>query len=182
MVVYWWCHLREIFKVTICDLKDMHSVFPSRNLKSGGKRARLSRLQHIPFVSQLCFIQEAIMSTTTIRLDAPLKRRIAKLAQAAGRTPHSLMAEALEQKVDELEAQAAFSQLAATRDQARQRVFEATKRSIEPEQLVMNFPGAGTEGVPDVVGRGKGDDQQVGARAAPEPELARPFEGKRRGE
>ena len=60
------------------------------------------------------------MSTTTIRLDAPLKRRIAKLAQAAGRTPHSLMAEALEQKADELEAQAAFSQLAATRDQALQ--------------------------------------------------------------
>lgn len=59
-------------------------------------------------------------TTTTIRLDAPLKRRIAKLAQAAGRTPHSLMAEALEQKADELEAQAAFSQLAATRDQALQ--------------------------------------------------------------
>lgn len=60
------------------------------------------------------------MSTTTIRLEAPLKRRIAKLALAAGRTPHSLMAEALEQKADELEAQAAFSRLAASRDQALQ--------------------------------------------------------------
>ena len=60
------------------------------------------------------------MSTTTIRLDAPLKRRIARLAQAAGRTPHSLMAEALEQKADELEAQAVFARLAATRDLALQ--------------------------------------------------------------
>ena len=60
------------------------------------------------------------MSTTTIRLDAPLKRRIAKLAKDAGRTPHSLMAEALEQKADELEAQAAFARVAASRDQALQ--------------------------------------------------------------
>lgn len=59
-------------------------------------------------------------ATTTIRLDAPLKRRITRLAQAAGRTPHSLMAEALEQKADELEAQAAFARLASSRDQAMQ--------------------------------------------------------------
>ena len=60
------------------------------------------------------------MSTTTLRLDSPLKRRIANLAQAAGRTPHSLMVEALEQKADEMEAQVAFSRVAATRDQALQ--------------------------------------------------------------
>lgn len=60
------------------------------------------------------------MSTTTIRLDAPLKRRFADLAQAAGRTPHSLMVEALEQKADELEAHAAFIEVAASRDQALQ--------------------------------------------------------------
>lgn len=60
------------------------------------------------------------MSTTTIRLDAPLKRRFAQLAHAAGRTPHSLMAEALEQKADELEAHAAFVEIAASRDLALQ--------------------------------------------------------------
>ena len=60
------------------------------------------------------------MSTTTLRLDSPLKRRIANLAQAAGRTPHSLMVEALEQKADEMEAQIAFARIAARRDQALQ--------------------------------------------------------------
>ena len=60
------------------------------------------------------------MSTTTLRLDAPLKRRLASLAQSAGRTPHSLMVEALEQKADEMEAQTAFARVAAKRDQALQ--------------------------------------------------------------
>ena len=61
------------------------------------------------------------MSTTTLRLDAPLKRRLANLAQYAGRTPHSLMVEALEQKADEMEAQTAFARVAAKRDQALSR-------------------------------------------------------------
>ena len=60
------------------------------------------------------------MTTTTLRLDAPLKHRLSSLAQSAGRTPHSLMVEALEQKADELEAQNAFARLAATRDEALQ--------------------------------------------------------------
>ena len=60
------------------------------------------------------------MSTTTLRLDAPLKRRIANLAKASGRTPHSLMVEALEQKADEIEAQNAFARVAAQRDEALQ--------------------------------------------------------------
>ncbi|MGH6640070.1 MAG: CopG family ribbon-helix-helix protein [Polaromonas sp.] len=60
------------------------------------------------------------MSTTTLRLDAPLKLRLAHLAQATGRTPHSLMLEALEQKADEMEAQLEFARLAADRDQALQ--------------------------------------------------------------
>ena len=55
------------------------------------------------------------MSTTTLRLDEPLKRRLSSLAQSAGRTPHSLMVEALEQKADDLEAQNAFARLAAKR-------------------------------------------------------------------
>ena len=58
------------------------------------------------------------MSIITIRLDPLLKQRIARLARAAGRTPNSLMVEALEQKADALDAQAAFTRLAATRDQA----------------------------------------------------------------
>ena len=60
------------------------------------------------------------MTTTTLRLDAPLKHRLSSLAQSVGRTPHSLMVEALEQKADELEAQNAFARLAAKRDEALQ--------------------------------------------------------------
>ena len=60
------------------------------------------------------------MTTTTLRLDEPLKRRLSSLAQSAGRTPHSLMVEALEQKADELEAQNAFARLAAKRGDALQ--------------------------------------------------------------
>ena len=67
------------------------------------------------------------MSTTTLRLDTPLKRRFAVLAQSSGRTPHSLMVEALEQKAEELEAQDAFSKLAAKRDQA----LQAGQKGIE---------------------------------------------------
>ena len=63
---------------------------------------------------------ESAMVTTTLRLDATLKRRIANLAKASGRTPHSLMVEALEQKADEIEAQNAFARAAAKRDQALQ--------------------------------------------------------------
>ena len=60
------------------------------------------------------------MSTTTLRLNALLKDRLTRLAHAAGRTPHSLMVEALEQKADEIEAQNAFARAAAKRDQALQ--------------------------------------------------------------
>lgn len=60
------------------------------------------------------------MSTTTLRLDEPLKRRLSNLALSAGRTPHSLMVEALEQKADEMEAQQAFARVAAKRDEALQ--------------------------------------------------------------
>ena len=59
-------------------------------------------------------------TTTTLRLNAPLKRRLANLAQSAGRRAHSLMVEALEQKADEMEAQSAFARVAAKRDQAMQ--------------------------------------------------------------
>lgn len=60
------------------------------------------------------------MHTAKIQLDAPLKRRIAKMAKDAGRTPHSLMVEALEKMADELESHAAFAKVAASRDLALQ--------------------------------------------------------------
>ena len=77
---------------------------------------------HIDAVAAAKLFQHSLLALyrIDILLLAPLKRRIARLAQAAGRTPHSLMAEALEQKADELEAQAAFTRLAAARDLALQ--------------------------------------------------------------
>ncbi len=55
------------------------------------------------------------MSTTTLRLEMPLKQRFAQLAEALGQTSHSLMLEALGQKADEMEERLAFSRLAAQR-------------------------------------------------------------------
>ena len=48
------------------------------------------------------------MSTTTLRLPEELRARIAKLAEASGRTPHSLMLDAIAQKVEEEELRASF--------------------------------------------------------------------------
>jgi predicted transcriptional regulator len=48
------------------------------------------------------------MSTTTLRLPDDLKARIAKLAKKTGKTPHSVMLEAIAQKVEEEELRAAF--------------------------------------------------------------------------
>lgn len=43
------------------------------------------------------------MSTTTLRIDASLRERIARLALALDQTPHGFMLEALAQKADEAE-------------------------------------------------------------------------------
>jgi len=48
------------------------------------------------------------MSTTTLRLPDDLRARIAKLAKKAGKTPHSVMLEAIAQRVEEEELRAAF--------------------------------------------------------------------------
>jgi predicted transcriptional regulator len=48
------------------------------------------------------------MTTTTLRLPAPLKKRINKLAKSSGTSVHSLMLEAIAQKADELEVKTAF--------------------------------------------------------------------------
>jgi predicted transcriptional regulator len=45
---------------------------------------------------------------TTLKLPEPLKARIAPLAEAAGKSPHAWMIEALEERVEQSEAYAAF--------------------------------------------------------------------------
>lgn len=47
-------------------------------------------------------------STTTLKLPEPLKARIAPLAEAAGKSPHAWMIEALEERVAQSEAYTAF--------------------------------------------------------------------------
>lgn len=47
-------------------------------------------------------------ATTTLKLPEPLKMRIAPLAEAAGKSPHAWMIEALEERVAQSEAYAAF--------------------------------------------------------------------------
>ena len=46
--------------------------------------------------------------TTTLKLPEELKSRIAPLAEAAGKSPHAWMIEALEERVAQSEAYAAF--------------------------------------------------------------------------
>ena len=48
------------------------------------------------------------MSTTTLRLPDELRERIAKLAAKSGQTAHSVMLDALAQKVEEEELKASF--------------------------------------------------------------------------
>lgn len=47
-------------------------------------------------------------ATTTLKLPEPLKARIVPLAEAAGKSPHAWMIEALEERVAQSEAYAAF--------------------------------------------------------------------------
>ena len=48
------------------------------------------------------------MSTTTLRLPDELKARIARLAKKSGKTPHSVMLDAIAQRVEEEELRASF--------------------------------------------------------------------------
>ena len=66
------------------------------------------------------------MSTTTIRLPDELKARVAKLAEAAGVTPHGFIVEAIAAKAAEAEASHAFHALA----QQRLAEFKRTGKSI----------------------------------------------------
>jgi predicted transcriptional regulator len=57
-------------------------------------------------------------SSTTLKLPASLKARIARVAKKAGQTPHAFMVEALERQTDREERVEAFIKeaLAADRD------------------------------------------------------------------
>jgi predicted transcriptional regulator len=58
----------------------------------------------------------AVTSTTTLKLPAPLKKRIASLAAQAGTTPHALMVTALENHVAREERWEEFLHEAAESD------------------------------------------------------------------
>ena len=64
-------------------------------------------------------------ATTTLKLPEPLKARIAPLAEAAGKSPHAWMIEALEERVAQSEAYAAFVTEAMEAEQKMLRTGEA---------------------------------------------------------
>ncbi len=64
-------------------------------------------------------------ATTTLKLPEPLKARIAPLAEAAGKSPHAWMIEALEERVAQSEAYATFVAEALEAEQEMLRTGEA---------------------------------------------------------
>jgi len=64
-------------------------------------------------------------ATTTLKLPEPLKARIAPLAEAAGKSPHAWMIEALEERVAQSESYAAFVAEALEAEQEMLRSGEA---------------------------------------------------------
>ncbi len=63
-------------------------------------------------------------ATTTLKLPEQLKTRIVPLAEAAGKSPHAWMIEALEERVEQSEAYAAFVAEALEAEQEMQRTGE----------------------------------------------------------
>ena len=63
-------------------------------------------------------------ATTTLKLPEQLKSRIVPLAEAAGKSPHAWMIEALEERVEQSEAYAAFVAEALEAEQEMQRTGE----------------------------------------------------------
>ncbi|KVW94326.1 CopG family ribbon-helix-helix protein [Thiobacillus denitrificans] len=64
-------------------------------------------------------------ATTTLKLPEQLKTRIAPLAEAAGKSPHAWMIEALEERVEQSEAYTAFVAEALEAEQEMLRTGEA---------------------------------------------------------
>ena len=63
-------------------------------------------------------------ATTTLKLPEQLKTRIVPLAEAAGKSPHAWMIDALEERVEQSEAYAAFVAEALEAEQEMQRTGE----------------------------------------------------------
>ena len=63
-------------------------------------------------------------ATPPLKLPEPLKARIVPLAEAAGKSPHAWMIEALEERVEQSEAYAAFVAEALEAEQEMQRTGE----------------------------------------------------------
>ena len=74
-------------------------------------------------------------TTTTIRLEAQLKKRIERLARKLDQTPHSLMVEELSAAIAAREEELAWD-LQLDR---RQAAFERTRRGIPHEELRIWF-------------------------------------------
>ena len=55
------------------------------------------------------------MATTTIRIEDELKTRITAVAERAGKTPHAFMLDAIAQRVEQAEQEAAVHRLADAR-------------------------------------------------------------------
>lgn len=64
-------------------------------------------------------------ATTTLKLPEQLKTRIAPLAEAAGKSPHAWMIEALEERVEQSEAYTSFVAEALVAEQEMLRTGEA---------------------------------------------------------
>jgi predicted transcriptional regulator len=64
-------------------------------------------------------------TTTTLKLSAELRAEVARLAEQTGRTPHSLMVEAIEKEVEREVRMRAFIREAQRADRAMDRSGEA---------------------------------------------------------
>lgn len=71
------------------------------------------------------------MSTTTIRLNDELRERVTKAAEAAGKTTHAFIIEAIAQTVENAEARAEFHRVA----DSRWRQFQKDGLTVSAENM-----------------------------------------------
>ncbi len=75
------------------------------------------------------------MATTSLKLPDSLKERVAKLAEAAGKTPHAFMVEAIEQEASRNEQYQAFLAEAEASWQA----YQATGLAYDADEVNAYF-------------------------------------------
>lgn len=80
------------------------------------------------------------MPTTTLKLPDALKERIAPLAEAAGKTPHAWMVEALATQADAAERHRAFLDVATERMDR----FEQTRAAYRADDVHRYFVALAT--------------------------------------